>query len=49
MTSWALSSFGVPVESWADPIGFDLVTRSGKIPGQTLKPGEREGWADGRD
>jgi 4-carboxymuconolactone decarboxylase len=49
MTSWALTSFGVPVESWADPIGFDLVTASGKIPARTLKPGEGDGWADGRD
>ena len=49
MTSWALSAFGVPVESWADAIGFDLRTRSGKVPQRTLKPGEGEGWADGRD
>lgn len=48
MTSWALSAFGVPVEPWADQIGFDLVTASGKTPGRTLKPGEGDGWADGR-
>ncbi|MCX7282732.1 MAG: carboxymuconolactone decarboxylase family protein [Novosphingobium sp.] len=49
MTSWALSAFGVPVESWADPIGFDLRTASGKVPQRTLKPGEGDGWAEGRD
>lgn len=49
MTSWALSAFGVPVEGWADAIGFDLRTSSGKVPQRTLKPGEGEGWADGRD
>jgi 4-carboxymuconolactone decarboxylase len=49
MTSWALSAFGVPVEPWADAIGFDLMTASGKVPGRTLKPGEGEGWAEGRD
>lgn len=49
MTSWALSAFGVPVESWADAIGFDLKTASGKSPARTLKPGEGDGWADGRD
>ncbi|MBC2660370.1 carboxymuconolactone decarboxylase family protein [Novosphingobium flavum] len=49
MTSWALSAFGVPVEPWADQIGFDLRTRSGKVPQRTLKPGEGDGWADGRD
>ncbi|MFN4135122.1 MAG: carboxymuconolactone decarboxylase family protein [Novosphingobium meiothermophilum] len=49
MTSWALSAFGVPVEPWADAIGFDLKTASGKVPQRTLKPGEGEGWAEGRD
>ena len=48
MTSWALSSFGVEIEGGADPIGFDLVTASGKIPGKTLKPGEADGWEDTR-
>lgn len=48
MTSWALAAFGVPVEPWADRIGFDLLTQSGKVPQRTLKPGEGEGWADGR-
>jgi 4-carboxymuconolactone decarboxylase len=49
MTSWVLSAFGVPVEPWADRIGFDLRTASGKIPQRTFKPGENGGWADGRD
>lgn len=49
MTSWALSAFGVQVEDWADQIDFDLKRKSGGVPGQTLKPGEGEGWADGRD
>ena len=49
MTSWALSAFGVPVEGWADAIGFDLRTASGKVPQRTLKPGEGEDWAEGRD
>lgn len=49
MTSWALETFGVPVEPWADAIGFDLKTTSGKTPSRTLKPGEGDGWAEGRD
>jgi 4-carboxymuconolactone decarboxylase len=48
MTSWALSSFGVPIEGGADAVGFDLVTASGKIPGKTYKPGETENWTDTR-
>lgn len=48
MTSWALSSFGVPIEGGADAIGFDLKTASGKIPGKTYKPGETEDWVDTR-
>lgn len=48
MTSWALSSFGVPVEGEADAIGFDLRTKSGRIPGKTYKPGEDEKWIDTR-
>lgn len=47
MTSWALSTFGVQLES-PDPIGFDLRTKSGKIPGKTYKPGETEDWIDTR-
>lgn len=48
MTSWALSSFGVGIEGGADPIGFDLRTASGKVPGKTYKPGEVEDWTDSR-
>jgi 4-carboxymuconolactone decarboxylase len=48
MTSWALSAFGVQIEGGADQIGFDLRTKSGKIPGKTYKPGETEDWADTR-
>jgi 4-carboxymuconolactone decarboxylase len=47
MTSWALSSFGVELES-PDPIGFDLRTASGKIPGKSYKPGETEDWTSTR-
>lgn len=45
MTSWAISSFGVPIEGDVDPIGFDLKTVSGKVPGASLKPGESADWA----
>lgn len=48
MTSWALSSFGVPIEGGADAVGFDLRTQSGRIPGKTYKPGEVENWTDTR-
>ena len=48
MTSWALSAFGVPIEGGADAVGFDLRTKSGKIPGATLKPGEKEDWIETR-
>ena len=48
MTSWALSAFGVEIEGGADQIGFDLKTRSGRIPGKTYKPGETEEWIDTR-
>ena len=48
MTSWALSSFGVEIEGGADAIGFDLKTKSGKIPGKSYKPGETEDWVDTR-
>lgn len=47
MTSWALSSFGVGLES-PDPIGFDLKTASGKAPGASYKPGETEDWTSTR-
>ncbi len=48
MTSWALASFGVAIEGGADPVGFDLKTKSGKIPGKTYKPGETEDWTSTR-
>ncbi len=48
MTSWALSSFGVGIEGGADAVGFDLKTKSGRIPGKTYKPGEVEEWIDTR-
>jgi 4-carboxymuconolactone decarboxylase len=48
MTSWALASIGVPVEGGADAVGFDLRTRSGRIPGKTYKPGEHEEWVETR-
>lgn len=48
MTSWAISSFGVPIEKAADVVGFDLRTASGKIPGKTYKPGETEDWVSTR-
>ncbi len=48
MISWALNSFGVQLEPYADPIGFDLKTASGKYPGATERPGESEDWTDKR-
>jgi 4-carboxymuconolactone decarboxylase len=47
MTSWALSTFGVELES-PDPIGFDLKTASGKTPWASYKPGETEDWTSTR-
>jgi 4-carboxymuconolactone decarboxylase len=47
MTSWALTTFGVELES-PDPIGFDLKTASGKVPGQSYKPGEAHNWISTR-
>lgn len=43
MTSWALTAFGVELES-PDPIGFDLKTKSGQTPGASYKPGEHKDW-----
>jgi 4-carboxymuconolactone decarboxylase len=48
MTSWALAAIGVPIEGGADAVGFDLRTKSGRIPGKTYKPGEVEEWIDTR-
>lgn len=47
MTSWALSTFGVELES-PDPIGFDLKTASGQTPGASYKPGEADNWISTR-
>lgn len=47
MTSWALTTLQVGLES-PDPIGFDLRTASGKIPGASYKPGETEDWTSTR-
>jgi 4-carboxymuconolactone decarboxylase len=48
MTGWAIASFGVPIEGGADAIGFDLRTKSGRIPGKSYKPGEHEDWIETR-
>lgn len=48
MTSWAISSMGVPIEGGADAVGFDLKTASGRSPGATYKPGESEDWVNSR-
>jgi 4-carboxymuconolactone decarboxylase len=49
MTSWVLSAMGVQIEGGADQIGFDLKTRSGKIPHKSYKPGEHEDWIETRE
>jgi len=46
MTSWAISSFGVPIEGDVDPIGFDLKSAGGEGPRRTYKPGEVDDWAE---
>lgn len=46
MIGWAIAAFGVQVEDDQDPIGFDLRTQSGRAPGERLKPGEDESWAE---
>jgi 4-carboxymuconolactone decarboxylase len=48
MTSWAITAMRMPLEPYADQIGWDLKTASGKTPGKTYKPGETEDWADKR-
>ena len=48
MTAWAISAFRMPLEEHADPIGWDLKTKSGKTPQPTFKPGETEDWAEKR-
>ena len=48
MMGWAINAIRMPLEAHTDPIGWDLVTESGKVPGATFKPGEVEDWADKR-
>ena len=48
MTSWAITAMRMPLETYTDPIGWDLKTASGKTPGATVKPGETDDWADKR-
>ncbi|MET0240637.1 MAG: carboxymuconolactone decarboxylase family protein [Sphingobium sp.] len=47
MTSWALTTFRVGIES-PDPIGYDLKTKSGKVPHSSYKPMETEDWTSTR-
>lgn len=48
MIGWSINAIRMPLEDYVDPIGWDLKTASGKIPGKTYKPGEVEDWADKR-
>ena len=48
MMSWAINSLDIPLEDGADVIGFDLKTKSGRIPGVRYKPGETEDWTSTR-
>ena len=47
-TAWTINAFRMPLEDHADPIDWDLKTRSGKTPEPTFKPGETEDWAEKR-
>jgi hypothetical protein len=38
MLSWAVSTFGIPVEDGVDQIGFDMKTRSGAAPEAGTRP-----------
>lgn len=38
MLSWAVSTFGIPVEDGVDQIGFDMKTRSGAAPAAGTRP-----------
>jgi 4-carboxymuconolactone decarboxylase len=42
MLGWAVATFGIPVDAGADPIGFDLKTRSGKDPAGSNRPFEKD-------
>ena len=46
MFSWAISSFGIPLEDGVDRIDFDLKTASGIVPGRSERPGESDDWAE---
>ena len=41
-----LALFRITPQDGVDPIGFDLKTGSGRLPGVRFKPGEVEDWAD---
>lgn len=49
MTTWAIRSFGIGLEDWTDPVGFDMKTASGAAPGVRYRPGETEDWARATD
>jgi alkylhydroperoxidase family enzyme len=42
MLGWAVATFGIPVEPGVDPVGFDLRTRSGREPGGSARPFEKD-------
>ncbi|MEY2944092.1 MAG: hypothetical protein RLY97_2106 [Pseudomonadota bacterium] len=48
MTSWLITAVRMPLDAHCDPIGWDLKTKSGRVPKRTQKPGETEDWADNR-
>jgi hypothetical protein len=48
MIALSINAMRMPLEDHADPIGWDLKTKSGKTPQPTQKPGESEDWADNR-
>lgn len=48
MIAWSINAMRMPLEDYADPIGWDLKTKSGKTPTPTQKPGESEDWAENR-
>ena len=48
MIAWSISAMRMPIESYADQIGWDLKTASGKVPTATMKPGESDDWAEKR-
>jgi hypothetical protein len=42
MLGWAVATFGIPVEEGVDPVGFDLRRRSGREPGSSHRPFEKD-------